>query len=118
MIRRDKILLRDRSLVAHRLPVTRAAHPDSSVAIGTAEVLPKLVALHVRPRSDHGSVSVDAHHHIAHVDGVIAKLAALARRDRVLLSRNLSQRCDGDVILSQGALGKFGVAADAGFPGL
>src|SRR5258708_19746961 len=49
-VRRNDDLLRDRGLVAHRLPVTRAAHPASSVAVGTAQLFPKLVPFHFPPR--------------------------------------------------------------------
>jgi hypothetical protein len=71
-------LLRDSGLITHRQPVPRATHPDSRIAIRTAEVFSKLVTLYVSPRRDHGHVAVDAHHHVAHVDSVIAKLPALA----------------------------------------
>ena len=35
-------LLCDRGLVAHGLPMTGVAHPNSGIAIGTAEVLSEL----------------------------------------------------------------------------
>src|SRR5438045_1400613 len=53
------VLLRDRGLVAHGLPVPGAAHPHPGVAVGTAEIFAELVPLHVRPGSHNGGVAVD-----------------------------------------------------------
>jgi len=69
--------------------VAGAADPDAGVTIRTAEVFSELVALHVGAGCDDGRVTVDPHHHITDVDGVIAELAALASRDRVLLGGDL-----------------------------
>src|SRR5450631_722947 len=115
---RHAILLRDCCLIAHGLPVAGAADPDSGVAVGTAEVFSELMALNVGPSGHDCHVAIDANHHVAHVDGVVAKLAAFAGRDRVLLCGDLSKRSNRYVVLSEGALGEIGVAADAGFLGL
>jgi hypothetical protein len=116
--RRLRGLLGDGSLVAYSQPVAGAADPDSGVAIGAAEVFAQLVALDVGACGDDGGVAVDAHHHVTHVDGVVAQLAAFAGGNSVLLGGDLAERRDGDVVLGEGALGKVGVAADAGFAGL
>ena len=70
-IEEARCLLRDRGLVAHGLPVTRMANPHAGIAIGSAEVFSKLVALHVGASRDHGRIAVDSHHHVADVNGVI-----------------------------------------------
>src|SRR5579864_9107442 len=113
-----KGLLRDGRLIAYGLPVPRAANPHPGIAIGTAKILPELVTFHVGPGSHHGGVAIDAHHHVAHIDGFIAKLTAFTSRDGVLLGRNLSQGRDRDIVLSEGTAGEFRVAVDAGFAGL
>src|ERR1700694_3573958 len=95
-------LLRHRRLVAYCLPVPGAAHPHSGIAIGTAKVFAELVALYVCPGRDHGRVPINAIHHVTYIDGLIAKLAALASRQCFLLRRHLSQWCNGDVVLSEG----------------
>jgi len=41
--------------------VAGAAHPDASVAIGTAEVFAELVALHIRARRNHSHIAVNPH---------------------------------------------------------
>src|SRR6266571_1528922 len=112
------VLLRDRGLVAHSLPVPGAAHPHPGVAIGTAEIFAELVTLHVCPGGHNGGVAVDAYYHIADIDGFIAKLATLPSGQRVLFRRHLTERRDGDVVLSQGSLGEIRVAAEAGLFGL
>src|ERR1035438_6715978 len=111
-------LLRHRGLITHGLPVPRAANPHAGITIGTAEVFPQLMSLYVGPGRYYSGVAVDAHHHVTHVDGVIAKLAALASRESVLLGRHLTEWRDGDVILGEGSLGEVGIAMEAGFPGL
>src|ERR1035441_6426450 len=115
---RGAVLLRDGGLVAYGLPVAGAADQDARVAVGAAEVFAELVSLHVGAGCHDGGVAVDAHHHVTDIDGFIAELAALAGGDGVLLGRDLSQRGDGNVILSEGALGEVGIAVEAGFLGL
>ena len=84
------LLLRDGGLIAHGLPVAGTADPDARVAVGAAEVFAELVTLHVGAGGDDGSVAVDAYYHVTDINGFIAKLAALAGGDGVLLGRDLS----------------------------
>src|SRR5271166_6249076 len=95
-----------------------AANPDAGVAVGAAEVFAELMSLHVSASGDDGGVPVEAHDHVADIDGVITKLAALAGRYRVLLGGDLAEGCDGDVVLGEGALRKLRIAMEAGFLGL
>jgi hypothetical protein len=113
-----QVLLRDRGLIAHGLPLAIAANPDSSVAIGSAEIFAELVASDLGTGGDYGSIAVYAHDHIRDVHGFVAELAAPAGGDGFLLGRNLAERSDRDIVFGEDAQGKIGIAAEAGVFGL
>jgi hypothetical protein len=110
--------LRDRSLVAYRLPMTGSTDPDASVTVGAAEVLAELAALDIGASCDDGRVAIDANHHVGYVDGVVAKLSALSGGEGILLGCDLAERGNGDVVFRQRPLRKVGVAMEARFLGL
>src|SRR5215469_924736 len=116
-IRRQQVapLLCDRSLVAHGLPMTGVAHPNSGIAIGTAEVLSELVTLYVGPGRHDGGVAIEANHHVADIDGVIAQLGAPARGYGFLLRGDLPQGGNRHVVVGESALRKLGIASKACF---
>src|SRR5450755_2258045 len=111
-------LLRDRRLVAHRLPVPAAAHPHAGVAIRAAEVFAKLVTFHIGAGGYDGGVAVEPHHHVAYINRVIADLAALAGGNCVLLGGDLAERRNSHVVFGERALGEVVVALQAGLAGL
>src|SRR4029077_13464418 len=78
---RDRKLLCHGGLVAYRLPATVVAHPDTGITIWSAKIFAELVTFDIRTSGDDGGVSIDANYHVGHVDSLIAKLSALARRD-------------------------------------
>src|SRR5947209_10763011 len=105
-------------MIADGLPTPAPAHPDTRVAIWTAEVLAELVAFDIGTGSDDRGIAVDSHHHIADVHCLVAELAAPADRDCFPLGCDLAERSDRDVIFRQCALGKFRVAMKCGLLGL
>src|SRR5579859_487167 len=115
---RSKRLLGDGSLVAHGLPAAAASYPDPGVAVGAAEVFAELVALHVGAGRDDGGVAIESNHHVADIDGLVAKLSTLAGGDRFLLGGHLSKRADRNVVVGKRFFWEFRIAAEAGFLGL
>ena len=112
------LLLRDGLLVADGLPTAGAADPDAGVAIGTAEIFTELMAFDVGAGGDDRGVAVDANDHFSNVDGFIAKLAAFAGGENVLLGGDLTERGDADVVIGQSSLAKIDVTMQAGVFGL
>src|SRR5215469_1740168 len=76
------------------------------------------MALDVGTGGNNGRIPVEAHDHIANIDGFIAELAAFAGGESFFLGRYLSERADGNIILSQDPLRELGVPTKAGFLGL
>ncbi len=111
-------LLCDGGLITSDLPLAVAANPDPSVAIRAAEIFAKLVAFNVSAGGDHGGIAVHPYDHIRDIHGFVAELAAAAGGDRFRFGRDLAERSNRDIVLGEGAQGKVGVAAEAGFFGL
>src|SRR5271155_6284703 len=103
--------LGDGGLVADCLSVSVAADPDSSVAIGSAEVFAQLVAFDVGARGDDGSIAIHSHNHIRDIHGFVTELAAAAGGNGLLLGGDLAERGDGDVVFGEGAHREVGVAS-------
>src|SRR5215469_2155429 len=76
------------------------------------------MALDVGPGGNDGRIPVEAHDHIADIDRFVAELAAFAGGESFFLGRYLSERTDGNIIVSQDALRELRVPTKAGFLGL
>src|SRR5437588_7592973 len=106
----EQALSRHRSLITGRLPVPVATYPDSSEAIGTVEFLSEVYSFHGGSSSHYRGIPVNAHHHVADVDGIIAKLPAFAGCHGVRLCNHLAKGRDAQVIIGEGALCECGIA--------
>src|SRR5712691_5459605 len=90
------------------------ANPHSRVAVRAVELFTKILASYFRARRHHGSIAVDAYHHIADIDRIVPQLATPAGGDRFSLGDYLAQRGDGNVIICERALGESSVSVDRG----